>query len=80
MMLDGKIVLCSHSDSSFNRHYNGGLAQLSIYDSALQPVEIRALYNQVSCGLQVAAFCCPAGVLTPCQLLLHPGHLQVSYR
>ena len=54
MMLDGKMVLCSHSDPTFNRHYNGGIAQLSIYDSALQPAEVRALYNQVSCGLQAA--------------------------
>lgn len=58
MMLDGKIVLCSHSDEVFSRlgeaptgqgsrHYNGGISQLSIFDTYLSPAHVWALYHQV---------------------------------
>ena len=47
MMLDGSIVLCTHLDTTFSRHYNGGIAHLSIYDAALAFVDVRALFNQV---------------------------------
>ena len=52
MMLDGKLVLCSHSDATFtrsgdgSRHYNGGISQLSIFDTALSDAHVRALHNQ----------------------------------
>ena len=52
MMLDGKIVLCTHSDPSLPRHYNGGISQLSIYDTGLNPEQVQALFNQVSQALQ----------------------------
>lgn len=57
MMLDGKLVLCSHSDATFSangttaapgsRHYNGGISQLSIFDTSLSPAHVWALHNQV---------------------------------
>lgn len=57
MMLDGKLVLCSHSDPIFSangsmsapgsRHYNGGISKLSIFDTALSPLHVQALHNQV---------------------------------
>ncbi|KAL3149191.1 hypothetical protein ABBQ32_002019 [Trebouxia sp. C0010 RCD-2024] len=56
MMLDGKVVLCSHSDATFSangsisapgsRHYNGGISKLSIFDTALSPLHVQALHNQ----------------------------------
>ena len=64
MMLDGKLVLCSHSDATFSaqgspsapgsRHYNGGISKLSIFDKALSPAHVLALHNQV-CGLRIRA-------------------------
>lgn len=61
MMLDGKIVLCSHSDERFSkfgeaqtgegsRYYNGGVSQLSIFDTFLSQAHIWALYYQVCRG------------------------------
>lgn len=46
MMLDGKVVLCSHSDEAFSglgvpetvegfRYYSGGISQLSIFDTSI---------------------------------------------
>lgn len=61
MMLNGKIVLCGHSDETFSRsgdaasgkgsrYYNGGISQLSIFDTYLSPAHVWALYNQVCIG------------------------------
>ncbi len=50
MQLDGQIVLCDHSDSTFPRNYDGALSHLSIYDSALNYSQVLALFHQV-CSL-----------------------------
>ena len=81
-MLDGKIVLCSHSDEAFSRlgdaaigngsrYYNGGISQLSIFDTYLSPAHVAALYNQVRGGNQGWSgswhlVCILLCVFTPC--------------
>ena len=50
MQLDGQIVLCGHSDSTFPRNYDGALSHLSIYDNALNSSQVLALFHQV-CSL-----------------------------
>ena len=47
MQLDGKIVLCGHSDTTFPRNYNGAISHLSIYDNALNETQVLALFHQV---------------------------------
>ncbi|DBA77316.1 TPA: hypothetical protein ACH3X2_000838 [Trebouxia sp. C0005] len=47
MQLDGQIVLCDHSDSTFPRNYDGALSHLSIYDNALNYSQVLALFHQV---------------------------------
>ena len=47
MQLDGKIVLCGHSDTTFHRNYNGAISHLSIYDNALNETQVLALFHQV---------------------------------
>lgn len=63
MMLDGRMVLCSHSDPTFSRHYNGGISQLSIYDTALGSAQVEAIYNQVSRCAQQIHNCTPVWML-----------------
>lgn len=40
LLLDGNVVLCSRSDDPAGRHYDGRLAYLSLYDTALDDVQI----------------------------------------
>ena len=47
MRLDGPIVLCGRSDNDTTRGYNGLLTQLAIFDSALTPVQVYEIYQQV---------------------------------
>lgn len=47
MNLTGSIVLCSRSDDPSDRHLDGNLAYLSLYDEALQGEQIAALYAAV---------------------------------
>ena len=47
MQLDGKIVLCGHSDTTFPRNYDGAISHLSIYDNALNETQVLALFHQV---------------------------------
>ena len=83
-MLDGKIVLCSHSDEAFSRlgeasvgkgsrYYNGGISQLSVFDTNLSPAHVAALYNQVySCSQGRSGswhlICILLCVLAPCTI------------
>ena len=68
MRLDGQIVLCDHSDSTFPRNYDGLLSHLSIYDNALNYSQVLALFHQV-CG-----FLCQTHVQTLGML----SHLQTE--
>ena len=95
-MLDGKIVLCSHSDETFSkngeamtgngsRNYNGGMSQLSIFDTFLSQAHIWALYNQVCAGqwwsndwyLFCVALCVCTWCVTDCCINSRPA---VTYR
>ena len=63
MHLDGKIVLCGHSDSTFPRTYNGAISHLSIYDNALNETQMLALFHQVG-KKNNAEKCALVGVMT----------------
>lgn len=45
--LTGEEVLCSRSDDTFQRHFDGELAYLGLYDYALIPEQVQALYDTV---------------------------------
>ncbi|GAB4817823.1 hypothetical protein N2152v2_004869 [Parachlorella kessleri] len=47
MLLSGNVVLCSRADADTQRHFDGQLAYLGLYDTALNEVEVGALFDQV---------------------------------
>ncbi|GMH45693.1 hypothetical protein BSKO_13656 [Bryopsis sp. KO-2023] len=47
MAIDGKIFLCGRVDGNPERHFDGSLAKLSLYDDMLTPLEVKALYSLV---------------------------------
>ena len=48
MDLSGNIVLCGRTEGDAARGYDGQLAELTIFDSALTATQIQALYYTVS--------------------------------
>jgi len=47
VMLDGHIFLCGRNDMNPQRHFKGMLTHLSLFDTALTPAEIAALFVSV---------------------------------
>ena len=47
MNMTGSIVLCSRSDDPSERHFDGNLAYLSLWDQVLQDQQVAALYAAV---------------------------------
>jgi len=47
MQLTGSIILCSRSDDPSERHFDGDLAYLSLWDQALSPAQVQSLYSAV---------------------------------
>ena len=41
ILLDGQIFLCSRADDPAERHYDGELAYLGLYDAALNETQVR---------------------------------------
>ncbi|KAL4430893.1 hypothetical protein ABPG75_006149 [Micractinium tetrahymenae] len=48
ILLDGNPVLCARSDDPSGRHYDGQLAYLSLFDSALDEGQVQELYETVA--------------------------------
>lgn len=48
IQLDGTLSLCGRADGDAERFYTGLLAQLSLWDRALNADEIAALYTHIS--------------------------------
>ena len=46
MRLDGPIVLCGRFDNDTTRGYNGRITQLAIFNRALTPVQVYAIFQQ----------------------------------
>lgn len=45
---DGDIFLCGRTDHDPDRHFDGALTQLSLYDESLTSVQIKQLYDLVA--------------------------------
>lgn len=62
LQLGGNVVLCSRYDADTERHYDGELAYLSLWDQALTPSQVAALYAAVQQKAAAApAAAAPAG-------------------
>jgi hypothetical protein len=55
LRLEGDLVLCSRSDDPEGRHFDGDLAYLSLWDEALSPEAVAALYAAVADAPAAAA-------------------------
>jgi hypothetical protein len=58
MDIQGNITLCAVSDLDPNRFYDGRLADLSIYDRALTPLEVTNIYQEVRVTFCFRFLCC----------------------
>lgn len=68
--LTGNIVLCTRSDDPAQRHFDGNLAYLAVWDNVLLPEQVKALYNAVntksmSIGPESSSFDASAAAFTP---------------
>ncbi len=50
MQLDGTLVLCVRSDDPSERHFDGKLAYLGLYDTPLNPQQIGRVPDRVERG------------------------------
>lgn len=68
--LTGNIVLCTRSDDPGERHFDGNLAYISLWDAVLLPGQVKALYDAVhsramSIGPESSSFDASAAAFTP---------------
>ncbi|KAL4426385.1 hypothetical protein ABPG77_004679 [Micractinium sp. CCAP 211/92] len=65
ILLDGNPVLCARSDDPSGRHYDGRLAYLSLFDSALAEGQVRELYETVAAVMALGPAPTPATAPAP---------------
>jgi hypothetical protein len=66
--LDGNIILCGRSDRDADRFFNGSIAHLALFDSAVTQFEVATLYSAYAA----------AGEVTPGSRLITEGQTLLS--